>query len=248
MQETVKQLFVIRKINKMKIYIYIIVFLLIGKVAVAQEINFDSYDRIADNEFQSFVDLFEIKNLPLSTDDVFTQIDIRNLGKKSLNHEFLMDNGELITGALYNEKTDEGNSNHLIFGEFYPLYRLPTNGDYVLLVVAQIDPYITGYDKVFVLSFDLKGNFVYYASYLYQAGTEDINNYIDENLQVHDVYVVNEVNGEMVFPSLENEFTAKEAHLIYQINSDGKATRVSFDTNDANFKWSWDELRFKKLN
>lgn len=87
-----------------------------------------------------------------------------------------------------------------IVGKFYPLFKLPTNGNYVILVFAQVDPDFDGNDKVFALIYDLNGNYLNFANELYSASSEYINNYIDISLGSHYTYVLYYENGEVVFP------------------------------------------------
>ena len=216
-----------------------------------QVASFDSYNKITNSEFADFLNLFEKRSLPISTDDVLTEVDLRNLKGTSLDQEqitrYLVDEGELIPPSLYTSKTDPNLAENEVYGEFIPMFKLPTNGDYVLLVVAQIDIAFLGYDMVFVLSYDLEGNFLYFTNYLYEAGTENINNSVDENLKSHQTYVINDVNGELIFPPLEGVFEALEAHSVEQINSDGRSAKILFETTSGQFEWVSSEFRFKRV-
>jgi hypothetical protein len=49
-------------------------------------------------------------------------------------------------------------------------------------------------------------------------------------------------------PNLKDTLFAEEGHSIYQINSNGKSTRISFERTAAKFKYSFDECRFKKID
>jgi hypothetical protein len=114
--------------------------------------------------------------------------------------KYLTDEGKLIPGPVYTEVPDEGESDYPVNGKFYLLYKLPTNGNYVLLVFAQVAPAFECNNQIIALSYDLEGNFLYVSNYIYRGGTENINNYLDQNLLSHRTYVVNEANGELAPP------------------------------------------------
>jgi len=82
---------------------------------------------------------------------------------------------------------------------------------------------------------------------LYEAGTENINNWIDESLKSHHTYVINDVNGELIFPSRTDSFNALEGHSIEQINSNGQMVKLSFNTSSGQFEWVDSEFRFKRI-
>lgn len=237
-----------------KVKFYIILFTL-SNCAQGQEINFNSYKKITDTRFLSFLSKFDEKKLPISTDLILSEINFRGLKKTPLNKievdEFLTDKKkELITGPLYKEIQEAGLPIKVVTGEFIPLYKLPTNGDYVLLVFAQVE-LETNKDCVgliFTLSYDLHGEYIYFSNYTYRPGTETINSVIDDSLKSHLFYVINEINGKIVAPPLQGTFKAMEGHLIYQINPNGKSSRVSFDKVNGEFSFSRDECRFKKMS
>jgi glucose dehydrogenase len=101
---------------------------------------------------------------------------------------------------------------------------------------------------VFTLRFDLEGNFLYFSNYAYEHGSEYVNGYIDATLKSHHIYVIYRVNGELIFPPTETPFTAKEVHMTYQINSDGRSTEVSMSDVTDEFQFSYEECRFKRSN
>jgi len=238
----------------MKKYIIVIAIILLCSAANGQgPINFSSYGRVTNSDFKKFLNLFREKELPISTDWIMANVKLRDLLKsKPLSsaqvNSYLKDGGELITGALYAEKPDTGEPPVEYVGEFYPLFKLPTNGNYVLLVFAQIAPARECNDMVFVLSYDLTGKYIYFASYTYKGSTENINNSIDAELKSHETYVVNEVNGQMVFPTVNGPFSALEAHSVYQIGNSGTAASVSFDEAPGQFQYNHAECRFKRIN
>ena len=100
----------------------------------------------------------------------------------------------------------------------------------------------------FILNYDLIGKFIYFASYTYKGSTEDINDSIDKQLRSHETYVVNEVNGELVFPTVDGPFSAIEAHSIYQISNKGTADKVAFEETPARFQYNHSECRFKRID
>lgn len=237
----------------MKSFIIIILLLLNAAWLQAQTIDFSSYDRVTDPQFRSFLSLFSKKELPISADQMVA-LNIwgltRNPLSQALIDKYLMDEGELITGPLYIEKPADDQPDQPREGTFYPLYKLPTNGNYVLLAFAQVaDPAdIECSGLVVVLSYDLNGTFLYLSNYTYDPGSEKTNAYIDETLKSHLIYVYNEVDGELVFPPTDKVFTSVEGHLVYQINPNGKSTRLSFEKTTAQFKFSPEECRFKRVN
>jgi hypothetical protein len=148
------------------------------------------------------------------------------------------------------DKPDDDVPEKEIVGTYYPLYKLPTNGDYVLLVFAQVeDPSereCTG--MVFTLSYDLAGNFTYFANYTYRAGGDNINSIIDVNLRSDCTYVLYEADGEFTTPPFKGIFNGTEAHQVEQINTDGRCTEISFEKTPGQFKYSLEECRFKRVN
>jgi hypothetical protein len=175
-------------------------------------IDFSSYSRVTNTSFKQFLTQFSQKNLPISTDQVLYELNLDDLLKKQSLSKSAVDtylrksDGSLICGPLYTEIPDEGEAKRSVEGNLYPLYKLPTSGDYVLLAYAHISPVRPCSRMVFVLSYDLNGNYIYFANYTYEGGTENINNFIDRQLRSHLTYVVNEVNGELVFPSITQPF------------------------------------------
>lgn len=231
----------------------ILIVVMTVQISYAQSINFNSYANVSNAEFRTFLGFFEQKNLPVSTDIVLSEVSFAKLKTKPglTQHQidkYLTDNGKLIPGPIYTEVPDESEPVNPVVGEFYPLYKLPTSGNYALLVFAQVGPAFECNNQVIVLSYDLEGNFLYVSNHLYRGGTENLNNYIDVNLQSHRTYVVNEVNGKLETPPMTGTFPAKEAHMIYQINPDGRSTRVSFETVQGQFQFSGEECRFKRVN
>ncbi len=217
----------------------------------AQSINFDSYKKVTDADFKHFISLFTTKQLPLLCDEI-VKTDIWHLKQQAVPHEFvdkyLMDGGEPVTDALYNNVPADGLPSKPVYGVFYPLYKLPTSGDYVLLVFAQVDDEAECAGRVVVLSFNLQGQLIYYSNYTYRAGSEYYNAYIDANLVSHHEYIIYRVNDELVFPPTNTVFTALGVDMSYQINPDGRSTKLGKVETEAQFKYSHSECRFKKMN
>lgn len=239
----------------MKIFLTFCFLFLIDTCGSAQAINFDSYEKITDGDFKKFVHRFDKASLPFTTSILLKNNDIWALTKEPLQqHEvnkFLVKKAtkELITGPLYIEAQEDNLPDKVIMGEFVPMYKLPTNGNYVLLVVAQVDT-STNRDclgRVVTISFDLRGNYLYLANYTYRPGTENVDAGIDAELRSYIKYVVNSVDGKMQFPSTEKAFEAELGHLVHQVNSNGKATKISFSKTKAKFEFSPRECRFKEI-
>lgn len=224
-------------------------------ITFAQDINFNRYASITDANFKRFVALFEQRSLPLKADEIITQMNIWDLKKPALsaasvNSYLRKENGNVIPGALYYNEPADGLPAKPVEGVFYPLYKLPTNGNYVLLVFAQVDENKTSEcaGKVFTLSYDLQGNYIYFSNYTYEPRSEYTGGLIDENLRSHHYYFIHKVNGEVVFPSREAAFSATEVHMSYQINEDGRSTWMSKEEGTAQFRYFSNECRFKKVN
>ncbi len=236
--------------NKIKFILISSIIMMVLRVQ-AQSINFDSYKKVTDTDFKHFISLFTTKQLPLLCDEI-VKTDIWHLKQQAVPHEFvnkyLMDGSEPVTGALYNNVPADGLPEKPVYGVFYPLYKLPTNGNYVLLVLAQVDDEAECAGLVVVLSFNLQGQLIYHSNYTYRAGSEYYNGYIDSNLVSHHEYIIHIVNDELVFPPKNNVFTASGIHMSYQINPDGRSTELSMVETEAQFKFSHSECRFKKMN
>ena len=235
----------------MKVVSAIIVFFVCNLVN-AQSINFNSYANITNEDFKSLVSQFAQRTLPLSTENIIAEVNIWKINRRPLSsanvERYLKDGGELITGPLYSQQQDGGLPDVDIVGDFYPLYKLPTNGNYVLLTFVQVDAKSECSGLVFTLSFDLDGKFLYLSNYNYRPGTVNITSTIDATLKSHLYYVVKTVNGASVDPPRTQNFSAEEAHLTYQINSDGRSTKISFVKANYQFMYDNNECRFKRVN
>jgi hypothetical protein len=218
----------------------------------AQNINFNSYKKVTDADFKRFLSLFAEKQLPLLCDELVQTVNIWKLKQPSVPKEFvdkyLVEAGEYITGPLYTNMPADGLPGKVVYGVLYPLYKLPTNGDYVLLVLAQVDDEKECEAQVIALTFDLAGTLIYFSNYTYLPGSEYYNGYIDTNLISHHEHIIIRSNGELVVPPKNEVFTALGVHTSYQINSDGKSTKLNTEKAEAQFKFSHSECRFKKMN
>jgi hypothetical protein len=225
--------------------------ILIASGLNAQSVNFDSYKKVTDTDFRRFISLFTTKQLPLLCDEI-VKTDIWHLKQQAVPHEFvdkyLMDGSEPVTGTLYENVPADGLPGKPVYGVFYPLYKLPTNGDYVLLVLAQVDDEAECAGLVVVLSFNLQGQLIYHSNYTYLPGSEYYNGYIDANLVSHHEYIIYRVNDELVFPPTNTVFTALGVDMSYQINPDGRSTKLGKVETEAQFKYSHSECRFKKID
>jgi len=233
-----------------------IIFVTVTIVAIsnlyAQNISFQSYKKVKDPDFKTFISLFEEKQLPLLCDDIVESVNIWKLPQASISktfvNKYLVEAGEYLTGPLYTAFPADGLPGKKVYGVLYPLYRLPTNGDYVILVVAQADDEKECEAMVVALSFDLKGKLIYFSNYTYQPGTEYYNGYIDINLVSHHQYIINKVNDVIVAPPKNGKFIALDVHTSYKINSDGKSTKLTTEKVQAQFIFSHEECRFKKVH
>ncbi len=215
------------------------------------QVNFDSYNNITDPAFEGFVALFAERNLPLSTDALLAEQNLQNPSVAPIPNgiidQFLKRDGEHIITKLYDLELEGGQPDHPMMGEFYPLYKLPTNGNYVMLVLSQIDPY-ESFNRVHVMTFDLSGQFIRVVHSLYSANSIDLNNWISTDLQVHYNYVLYEVSGQDTKPPRDQQFTGLEADLVYLIQSDGTSQEVSFTKTPGDFVWDDIEKRYKRVN
>lgn len=214
------------------------------------QINFDAYNKITNSDFANFISLFSQEEVPISTNKLFAEQNLLETAREAISDEiidrFLKREGTHLISKLYDRVTEDG-IDYPIMGTLYPLFKLPTNGDYVMLVISQIDDF-ESFNKVHVMTFDLSGQFIYFAHTLYNSNSIDINNSIDGNLRATYNYVLYEVDGQDGDPPSDQEFSGLEAKSVYQINSDGRKTKVSFTKTPGQFIWNDEELRFKKVD
>ncbi len=204
--------------------------------------DFNAYNKITNQDFKKFTELFEKKELPIDSDyllEEYTFYDMNYSGVPQEFRKFLMRNGKLIPGELY-AIDDESSPDGLaaMEGYFHSLYKLPTNGDYVILVIAQTSE-IEYYSKVYAYSFDLEGNFIYNVITLYSPLSEKVISSIDENLYTHDIYPLYDRSDPDKLPGNE-AYVAQKAHLIREIKSNGKAVFKSIEKTDG-VKFKYDE-------
>ena len=232
--------------------IYTLLMLIVVPNLNAQSISFRSYVNVVDGDFKRFLSLFADKQLPLLCDELVQTVNIWKLKQPSIPKKFVdkywVEAGEYITGGLYTNMPADGLSGKVEYGVLYPLYKLPTNGDYVLLVLAQVDDERECEAQVIALTFDLAGTLIYFSNYTYLPGSEYYNGYIDTNLISHHEHIIVRVNGELVVPPKNEVFTALGVHTSYQINADGKSTKLTTEKAEAKFRFSHSECRFKKID
>ena len=169
----------------------LLLFLLMSQfLCCGQQINFNAYSNISDSQFKDFVDLFPNMDLPVDTQILrdsasFLQLGITNLPKESID-EYLKVNNEFIMPSLYNYQVESGERTDR-FGSFQPVFRLPTNGDYVLLVIYQYDVRYETSNRVIILSYDLQGNFIKSigSGFLLDGTSSYLNCSLNENLEFY---------------------------------------------------------------
>jgi hypothetical protein len=221
---------------------------------LAQSINFNSYSSVTNQNFKRFLSLFEQRNLPLLTDLFISDVNIWDIKRTKLTpdqiNSYLKYENKLIPGPLYYDQPADDLPSVPVNGVFYPLFKLPTNGNYVLLVFAQVDK--VGISEcrgmVFTLSYDLNGNFLYFSNYTYEPGSESLGGWIDTDLRSHHKYIVKREGEELVTPSYDETFSALEVHMTYQINANGLSTELSQEEVATQFKYNREECRFKRVN
>ena len=217
----------------------------------AQEINFEAYQKIMNEDFESFTNLFEQKELPLSTDYLVNYYDFVKMNQEKIPNKyksFLKFEGDYIHGPLFtrNDDSHEGGF-YKEYGYYHPLYKLPTNGDYVILVFAQTSE-VNKYSRVFAYSYELDGDFINVISELYSPLAVNVNHIIDEELKTHDLYPLWDRSNPRNHPGIE-EFMATLAHSIWQIDSTGKANEVSFEkTEGVKFKYNNETYMYDVLD
>jgi hypothetical protein len=67
----------------------LIILLLSSSWLHAQTINFSSYNRVTNNDFKKFLSFFSEKNLPISSDQILSTIDIWHLNKGALSQNLI---------------------------------------------------------------------------------------------------------------------------------------------------------------
>ena len=217
----------------------------------SQHINFNAYENISNIDLIEFSNLFESRELPISTDQIVSGVDLNNLSKSEITvdhvRSFLQDtNGGFVIDPLYYHNLEDDQEDYPEYGTFYPLFKLPTNGDYVILVMARLDDEFRSVRKVFCMSYDLDGNVINYVAELFDSSSQLINALIDNQMKFHYSYVLYEENGEWVFPPVDVEFDGIEATVIYSITQQGTKTEESFIKTPAHFSYSNAEERFQK--
>ena len=212
--------------------------------ATTQQISYESYDRISNPDFQAFVDLFDRHPLPISTSDLFDSKILDPENRKpnlqdDLVDSFLKKDGEHIpTPAFINE--NESGSQDTIYGNFYPLYYLPTNGDYVLLAILRDHPSGDTNKDVWVYAYDLSGNFIYTAAWLVSDGAPYLSGELNTQLQFKYIYT-DDFEGEYSTcnPCNQNVYT-----VIYQTEGVGTQVELSFTSEMKQIRFISHQDRF----
>jgi len=213
--------------------------------------DFSAYSKISNQDFKEFTGLFQQKELPLDSDyllDNYTFYDMNYQGIPSKFWKFIMKEHQLIPGPLYTID-DEASPNGIakIDGCLHPLYKLPTNGDYVILVFAQTSE-IEDYCRVFAYSFDLKGDFINSILYLYMPKSQFIYSSIDKNLYTHQIYPLYDRSDPDKIPGNE-VFVAQKAHLKHEINTKGEVVFKSIDKKEGvEFKYNGKTKLYEIIN
>ncbi|MDH5415198.1 MAG: hypothetical protein OEW87_13765, partial [Flavobacteriaceae bacterium] len=118
-----------------------------------------------------------------------------------------------------------------IYGSVEPVYKLPTNGDFVLLMIYYMDAFDYLYRSQ-ILSYDLNGNFLgIFGTFI----TSGINNYINceinSDLEFVHTYVDNLSDNRYLWRRDCRPCTGNSRTDIYQIQSDGTSSLKSSTDN-----------------
>ena len=170
-----------------------ILFCLLNLNVTAQNINFDAYSKITDPDFSDFVNLFPNENLPINSDELrrSSKLDLSKQNITSENVEkYLKKNGSYLVSNLY-VYVSEDEIKTKKYGFFQPVCKLPTNGDYVMLVIYQVDARSEITNKVLVLSYDLNGKFIEEVGngYLISGMDNEVSTGINEELIMTHIYL-----------------------------------------------------------
>ncbi|MEQ9167281.1 MAG: hypothetical protein RLO12_13570, partial [Fulvivirga sp.] len=176
------------------------VFMVLVHTVFSQHINMDAYDKIVDSDFETFVDLFDEESIPISTESIFSSKILNNLGKElpdDLVDKFLKRDQKFLFLPLFIDEYENG-TNSEVYGYFTPLFKLPTNGDYALLVFLQND-YASDFSKIVrIMSFDLNGEFITSlgSGWFINDGAGYIGCELDEELKIKYSYLYPALEGD----------------------------------------------------
>lgn len=223
-------------------YLGAILLITVSNLVICQTIDFSAYDNISNANFQAYVNLFPNATLPIDSDQLRVSnsldLSIKNISS-SVTEEFLKSNGEYIVPKLYTYVSEDDTRTDM-FGKFQPVYKLPTNGNYILLVVYQFDGQSEQTNKVLILSYDLAGNFIKTVGngYLMSGMENEVNCSIDESLVITHTYLPN------IGKSYDERWACKPCATnsqtdIYQVTVTGQDTLESSTNNETgNFHYT----------
>ncbi|MEM9680812.1 MAG: hypothetical protein AAF901_10860, partial [Bacteroidota bacterium] len=172
-----------------------ITFLLALTSCAYSQVDFSAYGRITDTDFQAYVKLFPEQSLPVSFESLLSSGFFEpSLPKISDTFEdaYQKVDGDYIAPKLYTYVEETGDLIDM-YESFYPVYKLPTNGDYVLLVIAQWGGISENYYRAMVLTYDLSGNFIKAvgAGYLIDGSAPYVSTSINANLEFSHTHITN---------------------------------------------------------
>ena len=238
----------------MKVIICIIISFLINISGIRSQ-NFEAYQKIIDPEFKAFVDLFHKKDLPIDTEWLVAnqpwilkksrEVNIPEI-PEDLLAKFLMEPGDGKFIFPIFRTGDEAGNEIKVYGDFYPVFKLPTNGDYVILVIAQLSNVSLGENEVYAYSFDLNGNFISGINSLYSADSWIINNKISNDLTTTSKGAFRYKNDVKMTADPYTPEAIIETD-IHKINSDGAITKLSSEQKNAKIKYVESEKRLKVI-
>ena len=234
-----------------KIIIAILIYV-ISNSADAQ--SFAAYEKITDTDFKDFVSLFEKRNLPISTDDLLENspwlLQRSQNAKIAEIEKGLLDKFLLIPGKgkfifRINDIVSEDGKMIEDFGKLYPLYRLPTNGDYVILVIAQISRDSPEFNKVFAYSFNLEANPIYSIINLFYGSGPFIYGEITQEFNTITKYAFGDNNGVKTAVPNSGKFKGIVEEEMYELTSNGKRTLIEQNNVPAIIEYDFEENRYK---
>ncbi len=207
---------------------------LLTSLIYGQKIDFSAYSEISNQNFKSFINTFSAIELPLSTKD-FIELSLsdKNYLDKHYEDSFLKESGKYVMPSLNTRKNENGFRTE-VYGDFVPLYKLPTSGDYVLLVIHQFDvAYETSY-KTWVLTFDLHGNFINKigSGFIFSGADNYVNCSINRELEFTDTYLLD--IGKSVIDYIKCRPCSKESKTeVYMLDKMGQSMLHSTMKNEV---------------
>ncbi len=220
-------------------YITLIFLLVISSCGFSQP-DFTAYNNISNPDFQAFVNLFPEQQLPITAESLRgTGLLEPSLAKISNNFEesYLKLNGTYIAPKLYTYVGEADTTD--MYESFYPAFKLPTTGNYILLIVYQWGGTSEWMYRAQVLSYDLAGNFIKAVGpgYLIDGAAPYVSVSINQQMQLEHTYITNASSNRSDF------FQCKPCDKsyktdTYQIQTNGQDNLVSsVDNGTASFKY-----------